>query len=62
MIKLRTNNRTVIVVSACASQQGCFIQLRAGINEKDMIIIGGELHGHATKEVDGYDSAHGCYC
>ena len=65
MIKLQTNNRTAIVVSAYASQQGRFyenfIQLIAGINEKDMIIIGGELHGHATKEVDGYDSAHGCY-
>ena len=72
MIKLHTNKRTVVAVSDCANQQGltndekdCFyeniIQLIASVNEKDMVIIGGDLNGHVRKDIDRYDGVHGGY-
>lgn len=60
MVKLQTNNRTVPVVSAYASQLGLdhdekdsfyenVTQLIASIYEKDMVIIGGDLNRHNGK-------------
>ena len=70
MVKLQANKRTVVAVSTFAPQQrltndekdhfyGSIIVLIASINEKDMVIIGGDLNGHVGKEVDGYDSVCG---
>ena len=72
MIKLQTDKRTVVVVSAYVPQQGLTndekyrfyestIQLIASINEKDMVIFGGDLSGNVGKEVDGYDNVHRGY-
>ena len=72
VIKLYTDKRTVVVVSGYAPQQGfandkkdCFceniIQLIASVNEKDMIIIGGDLNGHVGKDMGGYDGVYGGY-
>ena len=71
MIKLHTDKRTVVVVSGYAPQQGLNndekdrfcenIQLIASVNEKDMIIIRGDLNRHVGKDIDGYDGVHGGY-
>ena len=72
MIKLHTDKRTVVVVSGYAPQQGLnndekdrfcenIIQLIASVNEKDMIIIRGDLNRHVGKDIDGYDGVHGGY-
>ena len=66
MIKLQMNKRTVVVVSAYPPQQGLtnnkkdhfyenIIQLTASVNEKYMVIIGGDLNIQVRKELDGYD-------
>ena len=72
MIKLHTDKRTSVLVSDYANQQGLandkkdrfyenIIQLIASVNEKDMVIIGGNLNGHVVKDIDGYDGVHGVY-
>ena len=35
--------------------------LIASTNEKDMVIVGGDLNGHVRKDVDGCNSVHGSY-
>ena len=66
MIKLQMNKRTVVVVSAYPPQQGLtnnikdhfyenIIQLTASINEKYMVIIGGDFNRQVRKELDRYD-------
>ena len=72
MIKLHTDKRTIVVVSDYANQPGLandekdrfyenIIQLIASVNEKDMVIIGGNLNGHNVKDIHGYDGVHGGY-
>ena len=61
MVKLQVDRRTVVVVSAYTPQQGLdngekdpfyesVIQLIESINEKDMVIIGGDLKGQVRKQ------------
>ena len=72
MIKLHTDKKTVAVVLAYAPQRGLtndekdrfyknIIQLITSVNEKHMVIIGGDLNGHVGKDIDGYDGVRGCY-
>ena len=70
MVKLLVGNRVVAIISAYAPQQGLceevkdifyenLISLAAKVDDKELLIIGGDLNGHVGKNADGYKGIHG---
>ena len=70
MIKLLVGKRIVTIVSTYAPQQGLsndekdkfyddLIYLVSKVDEKELLVIGGDFNGHVGKEADGYQGIHG---
>lgn len=70
MVKVTTSEGLVNIISGYAPQSGRkeeekdlfweeMNDLMAGISEKEMVVVGGDLNGHVGKESTGYEEVHG---